>query len=201
MICLAGNADNPTELCADSEYPLFSLLDEQQTFAAAMAMSYFTQGYYGLAQALALDDFRSTWGLGNLPFAMAAYTRLTGDEEFYKRSYTYRLRELGWSDEHHWSTMIPWIANDISFPMVPVLMLVIGGLFGGSWRDAVFARNDCGVIVFLIFMLMMAYLPANSQITLVPDHLFALIVWIFIWRYTRRLRSERSEALAHRYAI
>jgi hypothetical protein len=199
-LCLAGNDNTPNEICADLEHPWFSPLDERLGFTAAMAMAYFTQGYYGLALALSLDDFRSTWGLGNAPFAMAAYTRWTGDEDFYKRSYTYRLREIGWSDEHRWSTMFPWIANDISFPMVPILMLLIGGLFGGSWRDAVFARNDCGVVVFAILMLMMAYLPANSQITMVPDHLFALIVWIFIWRYTRRLRSERSESLAPRYA-
>lgn len=200
-ICLAGDENMPSEICADPEHPWLSPLDEQQSFTAAMAMAYFTQGYFGLALALSLDDFRSTWGLGNAPFAMAAYTRWTGDEDLYKRSYTYRLRELGWSDEHRWSTMFTWIANDISFPMVPILMLLIGGLFGGSWRDAVFARNDCGVVVFAILMLMMAYLPANSQVTIVPDHVFALIVWIFIWRYTRRLHSERSEALAHRYAI
>jgi hypothetical protein len=200
-LCLAGNDNTPNELCADLEHPWFSLLDERAGFTAAMSMAYFTQGYFGLALALSLDDFRSTWGLGNAPFAMAAYTRWTGDEDLYKRSYTYRLREIGWSDEHRWSTMFPWIANDISFTMVPILMLLIGGLFGGSWRDAVFARNDCGVVVFTILMLMMAYLPANSQITLVPDHLFALIVWIFIWRYTRRLHAVQSEALAHRYAM
>ena len=188
-ICLAGNDNTPNELCADLDHPLFRLLDERQGFTAAMAMAYFTQGYYGLALALTLDDFRSTWGLGNAPFAMTAYTRWTGDEELYKRSYTYRLREIGWSDEHHWSTMFPWIANDISFPMVPVFMLLIGGLLGGSWRDAVFARNDCAVVVFALLMLMMGYLPANSQVTLVPDHLFALIVWIFVWRLTRRPRA------------
>ena len=103
---------------------------------------------------------------------------MTGDEELYKRSYTYRLRELGWNDQHRFSTMFPWIANDISFPMVPVLMLLIGGMFGASWRDAVFGRNDCAVVVLAIFLIMMGYIPANSQITLVPDHLFALLAWI-----------------------
>jgi hypothetical protein len=199
-ICLAGNEDTPSELCANYDHPWFSLLDEQQSFAAAMAMAYFTQGYYGLSLALTLDDFRSTWGLGNAPFAMAAYTRWTGDEELYQRSYTYRLREIGWSDEHHWSTMFPWIANDISFPMVPVFMLLIGGLFGASWRDAVFGQNDCAVVVFAILVLMMGYLPANNQITLVPDHLFALTVWIFVWRRTQRPYAGQSAMLTHRYA-
>ena len=69
--------------------------------------------------ALSMDDFRSTWGLGNAPFAMAAYVTWTGDKELYKRSYTYRLREIMerpaalqhdvYLDRH-----------DMSFPMVPV---------------------------------------------------------------------------------
>jgi hypothetical protein len=200
-ICLAGDDNMPTEICADFDHPWFSQLDDSQRFTASMAAAYFTQGYYGLALTLAMDDFRSTWGLGNAPFAMAAYTGWTGDEELYKRSYTYRLRELGWNDQHRFSTMFPWIANDISFPMVPVLMLLIGGMFGASWRDAVFGRNDCAVVVFAIFLIMMGYIPANSQITLVPDHLFALLAWIFAWRRTRRRAAAPATAvLAPRHA-
>jgi hypothetical protein len=188
-LCLSGDENIPTEICADLDHPWFSLLDERQSFTASMVAAYFTQGYYGLALALSLDDFTSTWGLGNAPFAMAAYVSLTGDDELYKRSYTYRLRDV-WSDEHHFNTMFPWIANDISFPMVPVFMLLMGSIFGASWRDAVFGRNDCAVVVFMIFVIMMGYLPANNQVTLVPDHLFALLAWIYFWRRTRRSAAE-----------
>jgi hypothetical protein len=97
--------------------------------------------------------------------------------------------------------MFPWIANDISFPMVPVFMLLIGAIFGASWRDAVFANNSCAAVVFALLMLMMAYLPANSQVTLVPDHFFALIAWIFVWRRTRRRAPEQAARLAPRHAI
>jgi hypothetical protein len=127
---------------------------------------------------------------------MAAYVSLSGDDELYKNSYTFRLREIGWSDLHQWSTMFPWIANDISFTMVPVLLLLIGTVFGASWRDAVFAQNDRAVVVFAIFLLMMGYIPANSQITLVPDHLFALITWTYAWRRTRRRAVGQTMALA-----
>ena len=185
-ICLDRDDNVPGEICADFDHPWFSLLDERQRFTASMAAGYFTQGYYGLALALGMDEFNSTWGLGNVPFAMTAYVNWTGDEELYKRSYTYRLREHRWSDQHHFATMFTWIANDISFPLVPVLMLLIGAMFGAAWRDAVFGRNDCAVVVFTIFLIMMGYLPANSQITLVPDHLFALLAWIYVWRRTRR---------------
>jgi hypothetical protein len=185
-ICIGSSEQTPTGVCADFDHPWFGLLDEGQRFTTSIAAAYFTQGYYGLSLALALDDFRSTLGLGHAQFAMAAYTSLTGDEGLYENSYTFRLRAIGWSDQHQWSTMFPWIANDISFPMVPVFMLLIGALFGASWRDAVLARNDRAAVAFVLFILMMGYLPANSQITLVPDHYFALIVWTYVWRRARR---------------
>jgi hypothetical protein len=196
-LCFGWSEQNPRGICADLDHPWFVMLGDQQRFTASMAAAYLSQGYYGLSLSLGLDDFSSTWGLGNAPFAMATYTSLTGDEELYKRSYTFRLREIGWSDEHQWSTMFPWIANDISFPMVPVFMLLIGTIFGASWRDAVFARNDCGTVVFVILLLMMGYIPANSQITLAPDDLFALITWTFAWRLTRRQAPWQATTLAN----
>jgi hypothetical protein len=201
-ICLAGSSDDlPDQICADFDHPWFTLLDDDQRFMASMVAAYFSQGYYGLALGLSVDDFRPTWGLGNAPFAMTAYTNLTGDRSLYERTYTFRMRELGWSDDHRWSTMFPWIANDISFPMVPVFMLLMGALFGASWRDAVFGRNDCATIVLAIMFIMMGYLPANSQVTLVPDHLFALMTWVYVWRRTRHLTAEPATTmLAPRHA-
>jgi hypothetical protein len=185
-LCLAQSERDPG-ICADFEYAPFVLfgLDERYRFAASMAAAYFSQGYYGLSLALDLGDFQSTWGIGHAPFVAALYTRITGDDELYTHSYTYRLRDVGWSDEHQWSTMFPWLANDISFAGVPILMLLIGLAFGASWRDAVFASDDRAAIVFAIFCIMLGYLPANSQVTLVPDHYFALLVWLSLWLRTR----------------
>ena len=187
-LCIAQSEQMPQGFCADFDHPAFAVLglDNSQRFALSIAAAYFSQGYYGLSLALDLPDFKSTLGLGNAPFAMAAYTSLTGDESLYENSYTYRLREAGWSDEHQWSTMFPWLANDISFPGVIVLMVLIGAGFGASWRDAVFARDDRAAIVFVVFAIMMGYLPANSQVTLAPDHFFALLVWCILWRTARR---------------
>ena len=183
-LCIAQSEQEPAGFCADFDHPWFALLglDDRLRYALSMGAAYFTQGYYGLSLALGLPDFESTLGLGNAPFAMAAYTSFTGDDTLYQNSYTYRLREAGWSDEHQWSTMFPWLANDISFPAVPFLMLLIGAGFGASWRDAVFGRDDRAAIVFAVFAIMMGYLPANNQVTLAPDHFFALVVWFLLWR-------------------
>jgi hypothetical protein len=185
-LCIAQSERDPG-ICADSKYEPFVVfdLDDRYRFAVSMAAAYFGQGYYGLSLALGLDDFQWTRGIGHAPFLATLYTSITGDNELYTHSYTYRLRDLGWSDENQWSTMLPWFANDISFAGVPILMLLIGVAFGASWRDAVFAKNDRAAIVFAFFCIMLSYLPANSQVTLVPDHYFAMLVWLTLWLSAR----------------
>jgi hypothetical protein len=195
-LCFAQTDGDPG-ICADFNYEPFAFfdIDDRDRFNASMAAAYFSQGYYGLSLALDLGAFRTTWGIGHAPFIATLYTNITGDAELYTRSYTYRLRDLGWSDENQWSTMFPWIANDISFFGVPLLMLLIGAAFGASWRDAVFANDDRAAVVFAIFGIMLGYLPANSQVTLVPDHYFALLVWLSLWLLARRQPSKRVTAM------
>jgi hypothetical protein len=91
--------------------------------------------------------------------------------------------------------MFPWLANDISFTGVLILMLLIGNAFGASWRDAVFANDDRAAIVFAIFCIMLVYLPANSQVTLVPDHYFALVVWLSLWLCSQTKELQKSARL------
>lgn len=197
-LCVAQSEQVPAGFCADFDHPWFALLGlgDSGRYALSVAAAYFSQGYYGLSLALDLPDFKSTLGLGNAPFAIAAYESLTGDETLYQNSYTFRLREIGWSDEHQWCTMFPWLANDVSFPGVVLLMLLIGAGFGASWRDAVFGRDDRAALVFVVFVIMMGYLPANSQVTLAPDHAFALLVWCVLWRLGRRqVRAQAAGTL------
>jgi hypothetical protein len=192
-LCVGASDQNPTGgICADFDYPPFVQfdLDDRYRMAVMMAAAYLGQGYYGLSLALQMSDFHPTWGIGHAPFLTALYANITGNEEFYKRSYTYRLREIGWSDESQWSTMFPWVANDISFFGAAFLMLLIGTTFGAAWRDAVFAQDDRAAIVFALLCIMLVYLPANSQVTLVPDHYFALLTWLGLWFRGRR-RSPR----------
>jgi hypothetical protein len=192
-LCVAQTEQDPG-ICADFEYAPFELLglERRSRFNTSMAAAYFGQGYYGLSLALDLEGFRSTRGIGHAPFLAALYASITGDDELYTHSYTYRLRDLGWSDQHQWSTMFPWLANDISFTGVLILMLLIGTAFGASWRDAVFANDDRAAIVFAIFCIMLFYLPANSQVTLVPDHYFALVVWLSLWLCSRQQTLRRN---------
>jgi hypothetical protein len=86
----------------------------ERRFALAITSSYMSAGFYGLSLAMGLD-FQSTFGTGISPLMARFYEALSGNSEMYMRSYTFRLRELGWSDENAWSTLMIWFANDLGF--------------------------------------------------------------------------------------
>jgi len=180
VVCVFDVSARARKVCARPDHPLLHPFGERTRFALSMLSAYLSEGYYGLSLALDLN-FTTTWGLGHAPFAMALYRSLTGDNALYERSYTFRLRELGWGDFSLWSTMFPWFANDISFLAVPILMIFFGWVLGASWYDAVFARNDRAAVVFAFMLILVAYIPANSQLTLVSDHYFAAVAWGLFW--------------------
>jgi hypothetical protein len=176
------------KVCADYDYPLFKPLDDRERFALSMASVYFSQGYFGLSLALT-KDFQSTWGLGHSLALMNYYSALTGNEDLYEISYTFRLRDEGWSDLNRWSTMFPWLANDIGFTSVPLVIGLLAWIWGTSWKDAVLRNNDRAVIVFVFMMLIIFYMPANNQVTQTIDAYFAIVCWNIVW-LVDRLRTN-----------
>lgn len=177
-------------ICADIRTDGWAGTVSRRQFGLAMLTAYFAQGYYGTALALNME-FQSTLGLGHSPLVARAYEAISGDPKLYMQSYTYRLREFGWSDETQYSTIFTWIANDIGFPMVVIFMGVLSFVFCLSWKDAVYAEDDRASILFCLLLQMLIYLPANNQIMQTLDAYFALMVWVSWWGIVR-LRSRLS---------
>ena len=150
-----------------------------------------SQGYYGLGLALGLP-FQSTMGIGNSPMIATQYANITGDIETYQRSYTYRMRALGWTDEYQWSTLMVWIANDFSFPGALIVLYFLAAIFGASWRDAVLARDDYAAVVFILFVDLFLYLPANNQLGQSLDTLFTTLFWVSIWQYRKKAKGRTT---------
>jgi hypothetical protein len=176
-------------VCADYDHALLGPLGDRSRFGLSMAAVYLGQGYFGLSLALT-KDFQSTWGLGHSLPLMTYYSALSGNEELYERSYTFRLRDDGWSDLNQWSTMFPWLANDVGFFGVPFVIGVLAWIWGSSWKDAVLRKNDRAAIVFVFMMVLIFYMPANNQLTQTVDAYFAAVFWTVLWLIDRR-RARR----------
>ncbi len=180
---------NDSKVCANLDDKLISWMPLQQRFGLTFFILSTSSGYYGLSLALE-KPFDSTLGVGHSPAALSAYGLITGDTLMEKRTFTYRNRADGWSDEYYWSTLITWIANDVGFPGAVIVLALIAYFWGRWWREAAAGMSDPAAILFTLATMAMFYLPANNQLLASYDGYVTLGVWIAIWsrhRLSRRL--------------
>lgn len=185
------------QICVNARHPLILEMNDRDRFAFGMITSYASQGYYGLARSLD-RGFYSTFGIGHSSALTRLYEMVTGDTKLYEKSFTFRLRQDGWSDLYQWSSIYTWIANDIGFLLTLPFVGFLAWLWGGSWRDAVGGDNDAAGIAFCMLTQTFIYSPANFQLVLVADTYAALLVWLGIWFYTTRGQGLRAPGRATR---
>ncbi|WP_028448695.1 hypothetical protein [Chitinibacter tainanensis] len=177
-----------TAVCANYDGPLMSLLADNLKFGSAMFTAYVAQGYYGLSLTLH-DDLDSMYGFGHSIILSNAYSLITGDDEFYKRSYLYKSIAKGWDDKAVWSTIFPWIANDVGYAFVPAVMMIFAYLLARSWCSAVFSKDDSAAIVFVFLFILFMYMPANNQLAQTADTYCAFWFWIICWLFSSNLKK------------
>lgn len=141
--------------------------------------SYFTQGYYGMAQAIDLP-WTPMFGLGNSMFLVNFVSEHVYDID----QFTYQMKvekAYGWDSDVQWSCMYTWLANDVSFYGVIIAMLLIGILFGAMFKDAITTENPFAKMSVFYFMLMMLFIPCNNQIAQRADTLLSFILIVLGW--------------------
>lgn len=180
---------------ADYNVPLLRPFNLGNKFGLSMLSLYLSEGYYGLAIALdRKNPFESTLGMGHSIFLMSLFKNKMG-ADFYERSYLFKIKQSKeWDDTQTWSTVIPWLASDISFTGVPFFIALIAFIWARSWKDATKTDNDCAAIVFVFLSIFFTYLPANNQIAQTADSFMSFWFWIVIWiwkfkRFNFRTRS------------
>jgi len=175
---------NDSRICANLDNPWIAWLPLRQRFGVTFFILSTCSGYYGLDLALG-KPFESTYGVGHSPAATTVYETITGDVSLHLHSFTYRNGDEGWSEEHYWSTLMTWIANDVGFAgTVPILGL-IGLMWGRWWREAAAGMSDPAAVLFSIATMAMIYLPANNEVLSSYDGYVTLAAWMAIWLWHR----------------
>jgi hypothetical protein len=173
-----------TRICANLENPWIAWLPLQQRFGLTLFILSTCQGYYGLELALE-KPFDSALGVGHSPAAMAAYETVTGDASLHLRTFTQRNGVDGWSEDHSWSTLMAWIANDTGFAGAVVVVGLLAFFWGLWWREAAAGMSDPAAVLFSLATTSMVYLPANNQVLATYDGYVVLAVWVAIWLWHR----------------
>lgn len=186
----------PAGIRADmTKLPLSKMPKRLRTVVLGLT-SYASQGYYGLGLALQ-KPFVPMYGVGSSIFLTRQVERLAGDPSFELRSYPVRvMNEDGWDAYVSWSTMYPWIASDVGFPGVLLVMVVVGWLLGRAWFGALYEHDVFSVCLLSQMVIMLMYAPANNQCVQAGESWFAFMSTVSLWfaANSMRLRHELDHA-------
>ncbi|NSW92774.1 MAG: hypothetical protein HPY74_19390 [Firmicutes bacterium] len=122
---------------------------------------YITHGYYGMSLAIS-RPFTSTYGIGNSYFLTRQVERITGVSMF-ERTYMAKL-EPEWSATGLWHTCYTWLACDVSFVGVVLIMFILGLFLARTWMDAIFGKNIFSIALLPVLAIMFVYMPCNNQV-------------------------------------
>lgn len=145
---------------------------------------YLAQGYYHTSLAFDLD-FQPTFFLGNNP-AIISFAEILGIN-VWKDTYVYRLNKLGVDPLVQWHSAYLWYASDVSFWGVPVLLFLLGYLYGLCWGLS-FNNDLLSRIIFIIIGNMLLYLFANNSYLSSVFYSFMFILPLWYFTRIKRLR-------------
>ena len=159
--------------------------------------SYFCHGYHGLSLAME-QEFTSSYGFGFSDFLRHNMARFFGGEQFekqiYEQTYMSKITDEGWPVGLYWATFFVYPASDISFFGTIILVLLIGFLFGLSWKDAVVGGNPFALVSFFGFCTMVIYFSANNQMFQTGEQCVGFVVMIALWLITRIASGRKARA-------
>lgn len=161
------------QISADPDNVILKLLPESLHKPVLSLEMYLTCGYQGLSYALRLP-FMWCFGIGNNQFTLSNFRDLGLDVT--NRTYQARVEQaFPWLEYHNWHTTYTWLANDFSFYLLPIVFFIMGYIFALSWLSSVEKHNPYAIIIFCLFVIRFAYLPANN---IVLSSSFTFITWV-----------------------
>ncbi|MCE9759429.1 MULTISPECIES: hypothetical protein [Citrobacter] len=165
--------------CANQNSIFHSFMSDEIFFSVSMLTSYLSQGYYGLYLTLGMDQC-FTFFVGHSPFLVSAIDNLL-NIDLYSCSLMGQLNGVGWSDGYTWSTIYPWLANDISYYLVVPFILLMSLFLATTWKIAVLENLFSAVMVFIFLFYGVIFSTANNQLAIAPEIYTAFIVWVVIF--------------------
>jgi hypothetical protein len=153
--------------------------------------SYLSQGMEGLGRA-----FEGAWAFGGGYRHSAAVTGIL--ESVFGPSptpvITDQLEGADWSASAYWSTGFTWIANDVPWIAVPVVVGVLAAFLALSWRRVLRDGDWLSMSVFGYGWFTMFFLTQNLQLaTSGPLYVGnAVLCLLFVLRELRDLRRRRQ---------
>lgn len=141
---------------------------------------YVAQGYGALSHCID-QPFTPTFGLGGSWFLIQNFSSLL-HINILEYTYLGKAEAFGYGAYHNWHTVYVWLANDVSFIGVPIVLFGLFYLMAQSWRDYL-DHNDPFAFVFMTIMgFFCLYISANNTVFTHSETLFAFWITLFLWK-------------------
>lgn len=150
---------------------------------------YVSHGYVGLGYALNLPF---EWTRGQT--ILYGFTRLvTG--EVPPGSYLVRAEIFnGWSSTQLWSTVAPWLASDITFGGVPLLLLAVGVWAGRLWKECCATLDPFALLLLGQLTIGVFFFPANNHLLQTFPNAMSFVIITLGYLISRRgATASRSQ--------
>lgn len=180
-----------TNLSADPNNLILNIFPQFMQRVALSFFSYLTQGYYAVFLGISLP-FKFCFGIGHNMFFITNFRQYFGID-VWNNTYMVRISEIyTWGSRTNWHSLYSWIANDVSYLGVPIVMFFLGAFFSYIWKDAIINQNPFAGLIFTLLTIEFFYIPANNQIGAYPYMTVAFYITIIFWGITRNRYSQRT---------
>lgn len=164
----------------DLNSPLMKITPRELQPLLVYTTSYLTQGYYGLSLALT-EPFYPMFGVGNSYFLIENIQAFF-NVDLWQYTYQARIAYKNWDPFVNWHSLYVWLANDLSFWGVLLLMYFWGKYLAILIFKSVVYEDPIGISLLILMFIAIFYIPANNQILSSPFTFMAFwglnILWI-----------------------
>lgn len=159
-------------------------------FSGLLGLLYYvSHGYVGLSYCLNLP-FHFTWGHTIFRGLSNTILPYLGISNLFSESYLIRNQLINnWSALQIWSTVFPWLASDITFWLVPLLMLIVGYSMKKAWKISIQFNNPYALLFLGQMFIFCFMIPANNQLFHTFGNSIGVISITIMYIYSLRKRG------------
>lgn len=143
---------------------------------------YISHGYVGLSTCFDIS-YVPTFGASTFRGLASTFLPKEVYDSLWVSSYLMRNQSnTGWPALQKWSTIFPWLASDISFFLIPLVMLFMGRFMARVWKNAIADKNPYAFLLMSQLMIFAFMIPANNQLFHSYGNAVGTIIIYFMYR-------------------
>lgn len=149
-----------------------------------MGTSYLCQGYKGMDMALS-SSFDFGYGLGHSLFLSRIADEFLNTDII---ALTYNMKnelKYGWSRESCWNSFYVWMANDVTFIGVIVIMFLYGILLAATWIDTTVKDNFFAGVLFVLLCCEIMWIPMHNFLGAFIEYVGAFWLALFFYLFSK----------------